>query len=296
MERAVVLGAIVSAGLLALTVVGQTPAPRPPLGTIAKLADNLYMIPGAGGNSAVMVMSNGVLLVDTKDPNNGQGILDQIRSVTDKPVTHIINTHTHGDHTGSNVFFPASVEVVAQENTRANMERMAAFQSDAGKVGLPDRTYKGRLTLFSGRDAVDLYYFGPAHTSGDSFVVFREARVMHAGDVFARKAQPYLDANNGGSGLEIGETIASAAATIKNVDRVLTGHDAVFPWKDFVEFGEFNRVVARDARAAHAAGKPAEQAAAEFRVPASFTGYSVNSMFGGLPANYRVIYAELERK
>ncbi len=305
MKRLLVLGAIIGTGLLAMTVVGQQPPapagmgagnPQPPFGSIQKLTDSLYWIPGAGGNSAVFIMSNGVLLVDTKNPNNGQPLMDQIRSVTNKPVTHIINTHTHGDHTGSNVFFPASVEVVAQENTKANMEKMPMFQTPEGKVGLPDRTYKDHLTLFSGKDSVDLYYFGAAHTNGDSFVVFRDARVMHAADVFARKGQPYIDTNNGGSALAIGETIAKAAATIKNVDRVITGHDNVFPWQDFVVYGDFNKTVAASARTSLAAGKTAAQAAAEFKLPERFTGYAMTEGFGGLPQVFNVLYAELGKK
>ncbi len=304
MKRSVVLGTIIGTGLLAMTVMGQAPAPagmgagipQPPLGSIQKLTDTLYWIPGAGGNSAVFLMSNGVLLVDTKNPNNGQGVLDQIRTITSKPVTHIINTHTHGDHTGSNVFFPASVEVVAQENTKTNMERMPAFQSPEGKVALPDRVYKDRLSLFSGKDAVDLYYFGAAHTNGDSFVVFRDARIMHSGDVFARKSQPYIDANNGGSGVAFGETIAKAAAGIKNVDKVITGHGDVMTWQDFAQFGEFNKAVAAHARASLAAGKTIEQATADFKLPEKFTGYAVNDMFGGLAANIKILYAELGSK
>ena len=139
--------------------------------------------------------ANGVVLVDTKNPNNGQAILDQIKTVTDKPITHIINTHTHGDHTGSNVFFPATVEIVTHENTAANMaedERTSAEETT--KHGLPDRTFKDRLTVLSGNDAIDLYYFGPAHTNGDTFVVFRNARVMHTGDMFANKGKALIDA------------------------------------------------------------------------------------------------------
>ena len=112
--------------------------------------------------------------------------MDQVRSVTDKPVTTIINTHTHGDHTGSNEFFPASVEVVAQENTKTNMEKMDAFKGDKAQF-LPDKTYKDKLTLNSGADRIDLYYFGAGHTNGDSIVVFPALRVAHAGDLFARK-------------------------------------------------------------------------------------------------------------
>src|SRR5262247_2185954 len=90
------------------------------IGMIQKVADRLYMIPGAGGNTAVFIMQNGVLLVDTKNPNNGQGILDQVRTVTNKPITMVINTHTHADHTGSNEFFTDNVVFVAHENTKTN--------------------------------------------------------------------------------------------------------------------------------------------------------------------------------
>ena len=89
------------------------------------------------------IAEKGVVLVDTKLANNGQAILDQVKSVTDKPITHIINTHTHGDHNGSNMFFPASIEIVVQENTKTNMEKMPAFQDAANKTGFrigPTRT------------------------------------------------------------------------------------------------------------------------------------------------------------
>lgn len=311
MKRPIVLGIIIGAGLLAIAVFAQQPpaagqaGPRASnfqaIDKIEKIADDLYRIPGAGGNSAVFVRGDGVLLVDTKLQDNGQALLDQIKKVTDKPVTHIVNTHTHGDHTGSNAYFPAQVEVVVHENTKANMERMPAFQSENGKVGLPDRTFKNHMTLFAGNESVDLYYFGPAHTNGDTFVVFRRARVMHAGDVFARKDYPLLDTNNGGSGVAFGDTIDKAAAAIKNVDKVLTGHSDVMPWQDFVDYGEFNDLVLSHARASLAAGKSAEQALAEFKLPAKFTGYQLNAgragpgFRAGPGGNFAVIYQELRK-
>ena len=308
MNRHVVLGAIMGAGLLAITVFGQTAplaanqaGPRASIDKIEKIAENLYWIPGAGGNSVVFVRGDGVLLVDTKLQNNGQALLDQIRKITDQPVTHIVNTHSHPDHTGSNAFFDAQVEVVTHENTKANMEKMPAFQSDSGKIGLPDRTINDRTTLFSGKDAVDLHYFGPAHTNGDILVVFRSARVMHAGDVFARKDYPLIDTNSGGSGVAFGETIAKAATTIRRVDQVLTGHGDVRTWQEFVDYGEFNDLVLSHARASLAAGKSAEQALTEFKLPAKFTGYELNPDRAGpgfrAPpgGNFAVIYQELRK-
>ena len=318
MKRELVLGSLVLTGALvtaAATIVAQqAPAPAPagaapaqgpgggrgpaPVpGPIEKVANNLYMIPGAGGNSGVFVTANGVVLVDTKNPNNGQLILDQIKTVTDKPITHIINTHTHGDHNGSNIFFPATVEVVTHENTKANMQKMPVFQDAANAHGLPDRTFTDRLTVLSGNDSIDLYYFGASHTSGDAIVVFRNARVAHTGDMFANKGNPLIDRNNGGSGVEYGATIGKAAAGIKNVDRVITGHATVFPWQDFVNFGEVNRLVLSHAREAVKAGKTPEQAMAEFKLPENLSaaGYTVTGGGRGGPSgNFGIIFEELK--
>ena len=108
MKRAWVLGILVAVGMSAAMFAEQE-KPVLPM-TIEKVKDNLYMISGAGGgntgsNTAVYLAANGVVLVDTKYANYGQPILDQVKTVTNKPVTHIINTHTHGDHVGSNDFF-----------------------------------------------------------------------------------------------------------------------------------------------------------------------------------------------
>ena len=290
-RRGLVLGTILAAGALT-TVLAQ----QPPLGKIEKIGDGLFRIPGQGGATAVYLAAKGVVLVDTKLANNGQGILEQVKSVTDKPVTMIINTHTHGDHTGSNMFFPANVEIVTHENTKANMEKMDVYKDPANKNGMPDRTYKDRLTLLDGNDAIDLYYFGPAHTNGDTFVVFRNRRVLHAGDVFANTAQPFIDANNGGSGVAYGETIGKAASAIKNVDTVITGHTDVKKWQDFVDYGEFNRLFLDHARASMKAGKTPEQAMADLKLPDKFKGYTLTGGRGGPGGNFNAIYQELQKK
>jgi glyoxylase-like metal-dependent hydrolase (beta-lactamase superfamily II) len=267
-----------------------------PVGAAEKVADNLFMVAGQGGNTAVLVAANGVVLVDTKLANNGQAILDQVKSVTDKPITHIINTHTHGDHTGSNQFFPATVQVVTQEQTDTNMLRLAAFQDPANRHGLADRVFTDQMTLLGGDDRIDLYYYGPAHTNGDAFVVFRKARVMHAGDAFANKAQPLIDAPNGGSGIEYPDTLAKAARGIKDVDRVITGHSTVLPWQDFVDFGEFNRLFLAHARASLKAGKTPEQAMMDLKLPEKFKGYTLTGGRGGPGGNFGIIFDELRKR
>ena len=219
MKRFLVLGVLFLVGTLSMSAAAlQAPAgggqPAPRVVTAEKLRDNLYMMggQGGGGNSAVFITAAGVVVVDTKNPGWGQPLLEKIKSVTDKPVTMIINTHTHGDHVSGNVEFPATVEVVTQENTAKNMEAMRPatgitpapdapkniFKENGGR-GMPKRTFKDNLTIGKGDERIELHYFGRGHTNGDAFVVFPALRVMHAGDIFSGKNVPLLDANNGGS-------------------------------------------------------------------------------------------------
>jgi len=295
MNRAAALGFILvsGVGLAALAPAqSQTPAPSPAAPNVAeieKVKESLYLIKGGGGNTAAYVTKDGVVLVDTKLANWGQAILDKVKTVTDKPITHIINTHTHGDHVGSNEFFPGSVEVVVQENTDANMKKMPVFADPAKKHGLADKTFKDKMTLLKGDESIDLYYFGPGHTNGDAFVVFRALKTMHAGDIFARKGTPLLDMNNGGSGVKIGDTLAKAAG-VPNVDTVITGHSTVMKHADLVEVSEFNKAFFAYTEGAMKAGKTPEQALAEIKLPEKFSVYVMTGAKDNIPK----IYAELK--
>jgi cyclase len=315
MRRTIVLGIIVLSGVITSAILaaqGGAPAGQgreagpgrgagrggAPVQAIEKVKDNLYLIQGQGGNTAVYVAQSGVVIVDTKNPNNGQAILDQIKTVTDKPITHIINTHTHGDHTGSNQFFPASVEIVVQENTKGYMEKMPVYQEEANKNGLPDRTFKDKLSVLRGKDTIDLYYFGAAHTGGDAFVVFRDARVMHTGDAFANKGFPLIDRNNGGSGVAYPDTIQKLTKGVKNVDTIINGHSPMtMKWQDLVEWGEFNRYFLTYTQQSLKAGKSAEEAMKEFKAPdGKFQGYNITpgGGRGGPAGNVGIIYEELK--
>lgn len=295
MTRAGVLGAIITAGAVAMAAVphaAQQPAAAGPnVAQIEQVKDNLYMITGGGGNTAAFVTANGVVLVDTKLANWGQAILDKVRTVTDQPITHIINTHTHGDHVGSNEFFDPKVEIVVQENTAANMAKMPVFADPAKKHGLSDRSFKDKVTVLGGNDAIDLYYFGPAHTNGDAFVVFRNLRVMHAGDAFPGPNNPILDTNNGGTGVGYPATLAKAAAGIKGVETVIPGHSGVTTWQAFVDYGEFMTSFVDAASGAAKAGRSVDQAVAEFKPADKFKAYNLTRA----KANVETIYRELGR-
>ena len=215
-------------------------------------------------------------LVDTKIYGYGQDILAEIAKITPKPVTTIINTHTHYDHSGGNVEFSDTVDIVVHENTAAQMSRETcepvtncdAFKGE-NAVYLPRTTFSDSMTLFDGPDAIDLYYFGRGHTDGDTWIVFRNARALHTGDMFARKGLPFLDVVNGnGSALEFGETLRKAVAGIPNVDIIIPGHnDETLVWDDLVNYSTFYNGIVDAAKAGQAAGQSVEAVVGSYAVP-----------------------------
>ena len=297
MKRITVLGALLVIGGVSAAIVAQQQPPRPPLPDLTKVKDNLYVItsstPGpefTGGNTGVFVTESGVVVVDTKLSGYGPTILERIKKVSDKPVTMIINTHTHGDHTGSNEGFPATVDIIAQENTKANMVKMDAFKGDKAQF-LPKRTFKDKMSVGSGKNRVDLYYFGAGHTNGDAWVVYPSLRVLQTGDLFAWRDAPTIDRNNGGSAVEYPKTLSKAIAGIKDIDTVIPGHSPVTTPKDLQEYQRFVTDWVAAVQSAAAAGKSIDDAVAAIDLTKKYPGYK-NERY---KAAITTVYAELKK-
>jgi cyclase len=309
-KRLIVLAVLMATGALSIVIAQaqQDPAAI----RLEKVKDTLYIITGGqqagsvSGNTTVFVTGTGVVLVDTKYPGYGKAILDQVRSVTSKPVTMIINTHTHADHTSGNSEFPRTVDIVAHENTRTNMARMDQFKGENAAF-IPKKTFRDKMSLMAGKDRIDLYYFGAGHTNGDAVIVFPALRTVVMGDLFARKWAPLVDAGNGGSAVAFPQTLAKAVATLKDVDTVITGHatttlgsgrdvrfvrsNPVMTWADLREYAEFTRDFVMAAEAAKKAGKGADEAASSLKLPDKYKDYNM----ANAKADVQRIYDELKR-
>jgi cyclase len=301
MKRTIVLGFLVAVCALGAAKAQQPPANAPKIIDVEKVNDRLYVFRGngGGGNTAVFLTAGGVTVVDAKNPGWGAPILEKIKTLTNKPVTTLINTHTHGDHVSGNVEFPATVEVIAQENTKANMEKMPIFK-EHNNAGMPKRTFKDKLTIGKGADRIDLYYFGRGHTNGDAFVVFPALRTMHAGDIFASKSVPLIDEANGGSMMEISASLMKAYNGIKNVDTIINGHTpAQTTFADLKEYADFNKDLVAWMESELKSGKTPEQAAAEWKLPEKYKtrGYSetVGALFGGLAGRIATLQKEMKK-
>jgi glyoxylase-like metal-dependent hydrolase (beta-lactamase superfamily II) len=313
MKRRIILGSLLVVGGLSIAIAAQQQQ-QPKTLEVTKLKDNLYVLKaltnGGGGNTSVFITANGVVVVDSKNPGWGQPILDKIKTLTDKPVTTLINTHTHGDHVSGNVEFPASVEIIVQENTKANMQEMRGptgiappaggpapniFKANNGK-GMATKTFKDKMTVGKGPDEVDLFYFGRGHTNGDAWVVFPALRLAHAGDIFSGKNLPLLDANNGGSGVAIGDTLAKAAKSLKNIDTIITGHSTTMTVADLVEYSEFNKDFMKEVQAGKKAGKSVDDIANGWKMPEKYKGYtdptSTPAQMTRLKANVQIVFDE----
>jgi len=207
---------VILGGLALLGVAPQQPEGEPFSTAIRQVKDGLYVIPGydgavTGGNVAVRVTPEGVLIVDDRLPPQSTEIAAKVGSVSKQPIRYVVSTHHHGDHTGGHAEFIKTAEIVAHRNNRTNMVR--------GKLANPPRmTFTDEASVFLGGVETRALYYGRGHTDGDAVIYFPARRAIHTGDlvVWGRRTDktlltPFVDRGNGGS----------LVAWIATLDRVL---------------------------------------------------------------------------
>ena len=225
----------------AWVVYTQTSKPPGPL-RIQKVKDDLFMISGEGGNVAVYVTPEGVVLVDDMFDRNHADILAQVKSVTDKPLRYVINTHQHDDHAGGDLKMLPIAEVIAHKNARANLVdiKQPYYEDTPGTpIGLPRVTFSDELSVHLGGREVRARYFGRGHTSGDAVVYFPALRVIHSGDLFlgqrgGKGPNIYVDYAQGGSFRDWTKTLDGMLTL--DFDTVIPGHGPVSTKADVIKF------------------------------------------------------------
>lgn len=243
---------------------------------VQKLRPNLFLVTGGNANTVVFVRSTDVVVIDTKGPRAGWGraVADQVKQLTTLPITTIVNTSSSGDYVGGNVDFAGStIDIIAHEHAAADMRKMTLMFPKPTGGGLPTRTFKDRLTVGSGPDRLELYYFGPGHFWSDIFVLIPAARVLLTGAAFGGKVLPSLGRANGGDGVEYTNTLTKALPLTRNIDMIITGHSGVAKPQDLEVYRDFMRDFLESTRQAKKAGKTAADAAKAWRVPARYVGY-----------------------
>lgn len=184
----------------------EAEAPAKPNITSQNLGGGMYMLLGPGGNIGVSIGDDGVYMIDDKFARFGQEIIDVVGTLTDQPISYVLNTHHHGDHSGANVEMKAvGATVVAHDNVRTRMgmtymNKAFGRQQDARDEALwPTLTFSDEMTLWFNGDEVRAIHVPSGHTDGDSIVHFVGANIVHLGDNFFLGLLPFVDVDSGGT-------------------------------------------------------------------------------------------------
>jgi len=213
-----VLGGTALAG-----AVGQeTPLPI----QMEEIKAGLYVITGSGGNVAVRVTSDSVVLVDDKFERNHDDIVQLVSQVSDSPIAYVIGTHHHGDHMGGNPAFAAHAKIIAHANARVNM--LTGGQSAAPRV-----VFRRTSSVFVGDIEIKAHHFGPGHTNGDAVVEFPDLRTIHTGDLVV-EGTPFIDYANGGNTKDWVETLGKILEL--DFDTAIPGHGPIMVKADVQQF------------------------------------------------------------
>ena len=212
---------------------------------VTKVAGNIYMLEGAGGNIGASVGEDGIVVVDDQYAPLADKIKAALKEITDKPVRFIINTHYHEDHTGGNALFQKDAPIIAHDNVRKRLEEggtagnLGSVKFEAkpqAKDALPIITFDHDVTVHLNGEDIRALHYPHGHTDGDSVIFFPKSNVVHLGDDFVRYGFPFIDLGGGGS---VGGMIAALEEIIPKLPadvKVIPGHGAISNLDDVREY------------------------------------------------------------
>ena len=168
---------------------------------IKMLRNDVGIFTEKGGTIGFLLNKKGTVVVDAEFPEQANHLIAELKKQSDKPFEFLINTHHHGDHTAGNIAFKnIAGHVVAHENSKANQERVAKDKKNEDQQLYPDITYNDNGWHYkTGGEKIKTYYFGPAHTNGDSIIHFEHANIAHMGDLMFNRRHPFIDRTAGAS-------------------------------------------------------------------------------------------------
>jgi glyoxylase-like metal-dependent hydrolase (beta-lactamase superfamily II) len=232
-----------------------------------KVAGAVYVLYGAGGNIGVSVGDDGVVLVDDQFAPLVPKIEAALRTITDRPVRFVLNTHWHSDHTGGNAALQRNAPVIAHENVRrrlaeGNPNLLGHVVPPAPKEALPIITFQQGVTVHLNGEDIKALHYAKGHTDGDSIVFFPRSNVVHMGDDFVTYGFPFVDVASGGSAMGLVDNAEKAMAAVPDDVKVIPGHGKVSTKADVLKYVVALRDSIDLVRAARKKGLTLEQAKA----------------------------------
>jgi glyoxylase-like metal-dependent hydrolase (beta-lactamase superfamily II) len=229
-----------------------------------QVTPGIWMLEGSGGNIGVSVGEDGILLIDDQFAPLTEKILAAVKKISDKPIRFLFNTHWHGDHTGGNENLGrAGLLIVAHDNVRTRLltdqATLLGKSPRLQKIGLPVITFDNTVTYHINGETMTAYHIAPAHTDGDAIVRFKNANVVHTGDVFAAWRYPYIDTINGGSVSGIVKAMDDLIPTLNDSTKVIPGHGPLSGKKDVIAYRNMIATIGSRVEALVKQGKTLEE-------------------------------------
>jgi glyoxylase-like metal-dependent hydrolase (beta-lactamase superfamily II) len=266
-----------------------------------RITGNLYLLESAGGNMAALVGEDGTLLVDTDEPPMAEKLKAALKGLSDKHTRLVVLTHFHGDHIGANGLLSESALIVAHESVRKRLQN-GGISGNSGsihfqvklepKAALPAFTFDHKTTVHLNGEDVEILHTPAAHTEGDSILYFRNARVVHMGDVFIRYGFPFTDVNSGGSVQGMITALENAMTQLPPDVKIIPGHGQVSTMDDVRDFVKMLRETSAVVQQGIKSGKTLDQLKQE-KVLAPWKKWSND--FISSDAFLETLYASLSR-
>jgi cyclase len=234
-----------------------------------KVAGNVYMLQGAGGNIGVSVGNDGLLIVDDQFAPLADKIRAALKGLADKKLQFILNTHWHGDHTGGNVAFGPEATIIAHDNVRkrlATEQKSTVFNSTtppSPKEALPVITFDQTLTVHFNGEEIRAIHYPKGHTDGDSVIFFTTSNVVHLGDDFFAGRFPFVDLESGGTVEGLTKNIGEIIAKIPAGAKLIPGHGPISTVNDLKSYHGMLQQTTEIVRGKISAGKTLDQIKSE---------------------------------
>ena len=235
---------------------------------VTKVAGNVYMLEGGGGNIGASVGEDGIVIVDDQYAPLADKIQSALKGITDKPVRFIINTHYHGDHTGGNEYFQKQAPIIAHDNVRKRLESGGGAGNGgsvhmdvkpAPKGALPIITFDHDVTVHLNGEDIRALYFPAGHTDGDSVIFFPKSNVVHMGDDFVTYGFPFIDVDSGGSIDGMIDGVEKVLGQVPADVKIIPGHGPISNVTDVRAYLAMLKATREAVASAIKAGKTVDQ-------------------------------------
>lgn len=239
-----------------------------------KLSDNVYMLVGQGGNIGVSIGDDGVFIIDDQFEQLTPKILEAIRTLSDKPLQFLVNTHYHGDHTGGNEnMAKQGIKIIAHENVRKRL-----VDGEKPKDALPIITFNDRVNVHMNGEDVNVHHVEHAHTDGDAMLFFTKSNVLHTGDTYFHKGYPYIDVKSGGSIDGYIKAVKKGLTLINDDTKIIPGHGPVSNKEEYQSFLTMLETLRKNVQAEIENGKTEDEVAANAAITKEYDdlGYAWN--------------------